>query len=77
MCYGMAAMIGSQTVINLGMCLMLLPVIGITLPFFSAGGSSNLCLYVGIGLMLSIYRFDKEQEITNFRYSHINTPFGN
>ena len=77
MCYGMAAMIAGQTVINIGMCLMLLPVIGITLPYYSAGGSSNLCLYIGIGLMLSIYRFDKEQEITNFRYSHLTTPFGN
>ncbi len=77
MCYGMAAMIAGQTVINIGMCLMLLPVIGITLPFYSAGGSSNLCLYIGIGLMLSIYRFDKEQEIINFRYSHLTTPFGN
>ena len=76
MCYGMAAMIAGQTIINIGMCLMVLPVIGITLPFFSAGGSSNLCIYIGIGLMLSIYRFNKEQEITNFRYSHINTPFG-
>lgn len=77
MCYGMSAMIAGQMIINIGMCLMLLPVIGITLPFYSAGGSSNLCLYIGIGLMLSIYRFDKEQEITNFRYSRINTPFGN
>ena len=75
MCYGMAAMISGQAIINIGMCLMLLPVIGITLPFFSAGGSSNLCIYIGIGLMLSIYRFDKEQGIVNFRYSRINTPF--
>ncbi|MBQ7638552.1 MAG: FtsW/RodA/SpoVE family cell cycle protein, partial [Clostridia bacterium] len=34
MCCGMAAMIGSQAIINIGMCLRLLPVIGITLPFF-------------------------------------------
>ena len=45
LCYGTAFMIGSQVIINIGMCLMLLPCIGITLPFVSAGGSSNLCIY--------------------------------
>ena len=30
MCYGVAAMIAGQVIINVGMCLMLLPVIGIT-----------------------------------------------
>ncbi len=77
MCYGMAAMIAGQSIINIGMCLKLLPVIGITLPFLSAGGSSNLCIYLGIGLMLSIYRFNKDHEITNFRYSHISTGYLN
>lgn len=55
-CCGMAAMIAGQMLINIGMCLMLLPVVGITLPFFSSGGSSNLCVYIGIGLVMSIYR---------------------
>lgn len=67
MCYGTAAMIMSQTTINVGMCLKVLPVIGITLPFFSAGGSSNLCIYIGIGLVMSIYRFDREREATHVR----------
>lgn len=67
MCYGLAAMIVSQVMINIGMCLKILPVIGITLPFFSAGGSSNLCLYIGIGLALSIYRFDREREAVEVR----------
>lgn len=71
MCYGMAAMIASQVIINIGMCLVIFPVIGITLPFFSAGGSSNLCIYIGIGLILSIYRFDKEKEVTNYRLQNI------
>ncbi len=71
MCYGMAAMIAAQVIINIGMCLVIFPVIGITLPFFSAGGSSNLCIYIGIGLILSIYRFDKETEVTNFRLHNI------
>lgn len=76
MCYGMAAMIASQVIINIGMCLKIFPVVGITLPFFSAGGSSNICIYIGIGLILSIYRFDKEKEVVNFRLTNI-TPFGN
>ena len=37
------------------MCLSLLPVIGVTLPFFSAGGTSTVCLYLGIGLVLSVF----------------------
>lgn len=74
-CYGMAAMIASQVIINVGMCLMLLPVIGITLPFFSAGGSSTLCVYIGVGLVFSIYRYNRSREAVNFRLSRIASPF--
>ena len=54
LCVGLMALIGFQSLINLGMNLRLLPVIGITLPFFSDGGSSVLTLYLGIGLVLSV-----------------------
>lgn len=74
-CYGVASMIASQVFINIGMCLMVLPVIGITLPFFSAGGTSTLCLYIGIGLVFSIYRFNRSGKAVNFRLSHIASPF--
>lgn len=74
-CYGVAAMIAAQVIINVGMALMILPVIGITLPFFSAGGSSTLCLYIGIGLVFSIYRFNRSREVVNFRLSKIASPF--
>lgn len=74
-CYGVAAMIAAQVVINVGMCLMVLPVIGITLPFFSAGGSSTLCLYIGIGLVFSIYRYNRSREAVNFRLTRIASPF--
>ncbi len=74
-CYGIAAMIASQVIINVGMVLMLLPVIGITLPFFSAGGSSTLCLYIGVGLVFSIYRYNRSREVVNFRLSRIASPF--
>ena len=49
-------MFAAQSVINIGMCLSILPVIGITLPFFSAGGTSTVSLFLGIGLVLSIYK---------------------
>ncbi len=39
---GFAVMILIQTVINVSMCLYLFPVVGLTLPFFSYGGSSTL-----------------------------------
>lgn len=69
-CYGMAAMIIGQLLINIGMCLMLLPVVGITLPFFSSGGSSNLCVYIGIGLVLSIYRHNCDAGASNYKLYH-------
>ncbi len=75
MCYGMASIIAAQVIINIGMVLMLLPVIGITLPFFSAGGSSTLCLYFGVGLVFSIYRYNRSRAVVNFRLSKIASPF--
>lgn len=54
-CIGMMSLIAFQSMINIGMTVRLLPVIGITLPFFSAGGSSVATLYLGIGLVLSVY----------------------
>lgn len=54
-CLGFFGLIAAQTIFNVGMVLVVLPVIGITLPFFSAGGSSSMCLYFGVGLVLSVY----------------------
>ena len=58
-CAGVFATIAWQIIINLGMNLMLLPVIGVTLPFFSAGGTSVLMLYLCVGLVLSVYRHER------------------
>lgn len=55
LCAGVFAMFLAQIFINLGMCLSILPVIGVTLPFFSAGGTSLVCLYMGIGVVLSVF----------------------
>ena len=68
MCSGIAFMIGSQVIVNIGMCTKLLPVIGITLPFISAGGSSSLCIYIAIGLILSISRYTREVPVSDFIY---------
>ena len=44
-----------QILLNLGMCLGLLPVIGITLPFLSCGGSSMLAVFMMMGLLHNVY----------------------
>ena len=53
-CVGMAAMLVFQTLINIGMCLFIMPTIGITLPFFSYGGSSILTLFAAMGVVSGI-----------------------
>ncbi len=50
-CAGVAGMMVVQTIENIGMCLCILPVVGITLPFLSAGGSSVLSIYLLFGLV--------------------------
>lgn len=59
-CCGIAAVIILQSIENLWMCLALVPVVGITLPFVSAGGSSMLALYVLMGLAHSVYAQEKK-----------------
>lgn len=53
-CVGVAAMLIYQTIINIGMCLFVMPTIGVTLPFFSYGGSSLLTLYAAMGMVSAI-----------------------
>ena len=53
-CVGIFAALFLQCVINIGMNLQILPVIGVTLPFFSAGGSSVVMMYLCVGLVLSV-----------------------
>jgi len=48
---GFAFLLISQSFINIGMCLGLLPVIGIPLPFVSYGGSYLLAFYLGLGML--------------------------
>lgn len=67
-CMGMVGMLLAQTLENIGMCLAIMPVVGITLPFFSYGGSSMLSMYMCMGVLQSIcshnhkYYFERELE---------------
>ncbi|RYF10667.1 MAG: rod shape-determining protein RodA, partial [Deltaproteobacteria bacterium] len=52
---GIAALILWQAIINIGMVIGVLPVVGLTLPLFSYGGSSVLTVMLSIGLLLNIH----------------------
>lgn len=53
-CCGVAAIIGFQTFENIGMCLGLTPVVGLTIPFLSYGGSSIVSSFAAIGIVSGI-----------------------
>lgn len=61
-CTGVAAMLAFQAFENIGMCIGIFPVTGITLPFFSYGGSSLITNMLAVGLVLNV----------RFRYKRIN-----
>ncbi len=53
-CFGVAAMFTFHVVENVGMCIGIMPVTGIPLPFFSYGGSSLLTNIIAVGLVLNV-----------------------
>ena len=53
-CFGAASALIFQVTINVGMCIGVSPVIGLTLPFISYGGSSILTLYAMLGLVSGV-----------------------
>ena len=68
-CIGIFAMIFSHSFLNIGMVLKVMPVIGIPLPFMSAGGTAMLSMYIAIGVVNSTrchnirkYRINYEAE---------------
>lgn len=67
-CYGYFGWIALQSVVNIGMCVAVLPAMGVTLPFFSAGGSSAACLYLGFGLVQSVHM--RRREIDGLHLNH-------
>ncbi|MBQ9131014.1 MAG: FtsW/RodA/SpoVE family cell cycle protein [Clostridia bacterium] len=54
-CVGIGAMLVVQILLNIGMCFAMLPVIGITLPLLSCGGSSMLATFMMFGLLHNVY----------------------
>jgi rod shape determining protein RodA len=67
---GVAALLGTQMLINLGMLVGLLPITGLALPFVSYGGSSLLANCLAVGLVLNI-GMRPGYEVTNepFRFA--------
>ncbi|MBE7053270.1 MAG: rod shape-determining protein RodA [Ruminococcaceae bacterium] len=55
-CVGIAFMMMGHIFENIGMCVGLMPVTGIPLPFFSYGGSSLIANFIAIGLVINVYK---------------------
>ena len=70
-CFGVASSLIFQVISNVGMCIGLTPVIGLTLPFISYGGSSMVSLYAMIGLVSGV--FAKPSPTSHERY--IRPPY--
>ena len=60
-CMGVFAIMFTHDLMNLGMVLKVMPVIGIPLPFFSAGGTAMLSMYLCIGLVISAYTHNQKK----------------
>ncbi len=65
-CYGAASALMFQVMINVGMCIGVMPVIGLTLPLISYGGSSALTIYAMLGLVSGAYA--RPQSLSHERY---------
>jgi cell division protein FtsW len=64
---GFGLLITLQATINIGVAIGLLPVTGITLPFFSYGGSSLVISCAAVGLILSVARHGREPKVNFVR----------
>lgn len=65
-CYGAASALMFQVLINVGMCIGVMPVIGLTLPLISYGGSSVVTIYAMLGLVSGAYA--RPQSMSHERY---------
>ena len=65
-CFGAASALIFQVVINVGMCIGTMPVIGLTLPFISYGGSSIVTIYAMLGLVSGSYA--RPEALSHERY---------
>lgn len=62
-CVGVAAMLLFHTFENVGMCIGLMPVTGIPLPFISYGGTSLVTNLIAIGLVMSVAYHNKPRSV--------------
>ena len=60
---GLSLQVGIQTVLNIGVVTNTLPNTGISLPFFSYGGTSLIILLAQMGVVLSISRTSNIEKI--------------
>ena len=65
-CFGAASALIFQLLINIGMCIGVMPVIGLTLPLISYGGSSIVTIYGMLGLVSGAYA--RPQSMSHERY---------
>ena len=65
-CYGAASALMFQLMINVGMCIGVMPVIGLTLPLISYGGSSVVTIFAMLGLVSGAYA--RPQALSHERY---------
>ena len=65
-CYGAASALMFQLMINVGMCIGVMPVIGLTLPLISYGGSSVVTIYAMLGLVSGAHA--RPQSLSHERY---------
>jgi cell division protein FtsW len=60
---GITLLIALQAIINIGVVTAWLPTKGLALPFISYGGSSMVMNMVGVGILLSIYRYGTVESV--------------
>ena len=60
-CFGAASALIFQVTINIGMCIGMMPVIGLTLPLISYGGSSIVTIYAMLGLVSGAFARPESQ----------------
>ena len=65
-CFGAASALIFQVIINVGMCIGVMPVIGLTLPLISYGGSSIVTIYAMLGLVSGAYA--RPESLSHERY---------
>ena len=62
MVWGLNASIGMQAFLNMGVVTAILPNTGISLPFFSYGGSSIISLMIEVGIILALSRYARKDD---------------